>query len=261
MAVKGCDYVLHEAALGSVPRSIDDPMATNDVNICGFLNMLKAAHEKNIKRFVYASSSSVYGDNSEVPKIEEHTGKPLSPYALTKYVDELYADVFHKVYGLQFIGLRYFNVFGRRQDPNGPYAAVIPLFIRQFMGHEHPCINGDGTYSRDFTYIDNVLHMNMLAITTSNPNAYNQIFNTACGDSTTILHLAKATRALVARYVPKVSDVQIFFRPPRVGDVAHSLASIDKAKKLLGYRPCVMFDEGLDLTVKWYYDHWCNIEK
>ena len=188
-AVEDMEYVLHEAALGSVPRSIKDPITTNDVNIGGFMNMLVAARDAGIKRFVFAASSSTYGDSKSLPKVEDVIGKPLSPYAITKYVDELYADVFARTYGIEYIGLRYFNVFGRRQDPFGAYAAVIPLFVKKFMNHEAPNINGDGEYSRDFTYIDNVIQMNVLALTTTSPEAVNQIYNTAFGERTTLNQL------------------------------------------------------------------------
>ena len=188
-AVEGVDYVLHEAALGSVPRSVKDPVTTNDVNIGGFLNMLIAARDAGVKRLIYAASSSTYGDSKSLPKVEEVIGKPLSPYAITKYVNELYADVFARTYHMDCIGLRYFNVFGRRQDPFGVYAAVIPLFVKKLMAHESPVINGDGEYSRDFTYIDNVVQMNMLAMTSTNPEAVNQVYNTAFGERTTLNQL------------------------------------------------------------------------
>src|SRR5690554_3452261 len=188
-AVKGMDYILHQAALGSVPRSINDPITSNEVNVSGFLNMLVASRDAGTKRFIYAASSSTYGDSEGLPKVEDKIGKPLSPYAITKYVNELYADISHKTYGMDLIGLRYFNVFGRRQDPNGAYAAVIPLFVKQFMEHKSPVINGDGTFSRDFTYIDNVLQMNLLAMVSPNKEALNQVYNTAVGDRTTLLEL------------------------------------------------------------------------
>ena len=193
-AAKDQDYILHEAALGSVPRSINDPITSNEVNVSGFLNMLVAAKDAGVKRFVYAASSSTYGDSEKLPKVEDEIGKPLSPYAITKYVNELYADIFHKAYGLDTIGLRYFNVFGRKQDPNGAYAAVIPKFVIQLMNHESPVINGDGTYSRDFTYIDNVVQMNLLALTTENKEAVNQVYNTAVGDRTNLLELTQLLR-------------------------------------------------------------------
>lgn len=253
IATSGVDMILHEAALGSIPRSINDPITTNDVNISGFLNMLVAARDCKVKRFIFAASSSTYGDNTDLPKVEENIGKPLSPYALTKYVDELYAEVFSKTYGLEYIGLRYFNVFGRRQDSNSTYAAVIPLFIKQFMRHESPTINGDGTYSRDFTYIDNVLHMNLLAINTNNTDAINQIYNTACGERITISHLAELMKSLQSKMDSEITKVEVKYRPFRPGDIPHSQASIEKAKKLLGYVPLVNFTEGLHETIKWYY--------
>ena len=253
IATTGVDMILHEAALGSIPRSIDDPITTNDVNIGGFLNMLVAARDCKVKRFIFAASSSTYGDNTDLPKVEDNIGKPLSPYALTKYVDELYAEVFSKTYGLEYIGLRYFNVFGRRQDANSAYAAVIPLFIKQLMQHESPVINGDGTHSRDFTYIDNVLHMNLLAIKTTNSDAVNQIYNTACGERTTISHLAELTKAMQSKIDSNIASVEVKYRSMRLGDIPHSQASIEKAKRLLGYVPLVNFTEGLKETIKWYY--------
>lgn len=252
-STSGVDVVLHEAALGSIPRSINDPITTNDVNIGGFLNMLVAARDCKVKRFIFAASSSTYGDNTDLPKVEENIGRPLSPYALTKYVDELYADVFSKTYGLEYIGLRYFNVFGRRQDSNSTYAAVIPQFIKKYMQHEPPIINGDGTYSRDFTYIDNVLHMNLLAINTTNVDAINQVYNTACGERTTILHLAKLVKSLQSKIDSDIAKINIEFRTIRLGDIPHSQASIEKAKKLLGYVPLINFADGLNETIKWYY--------
>lgn len=252
-ATSGVDIILHEAALGSIPRSINDPITTNDVNIGAFLNMLVAARDCKVKRFIFATSSSTYGDNRDLPKVEDNIGKPLSPYALTKYVDELYAEVFSKTYGLEYIGLRYFNVFGRRQDPNSMYAAVIPLFIKQFMQHKSPIINGDGTHSRDFTYIDNVLHMNLLAIKTSNKDSVNQIYNTACGERTTILRLAELTKVLLSKIDSDIANIEVKYRPMRLGDIPHSQASIEKANRLLGYKPLVNFAEGLEETIKWYY--------
>ena len=236
-AVDGCQYVLHEAALGSVPRSINDPITTNDVNIGGFLNMLVAARDAGVKRFIFAASSSTYGDSASLPKVEEVIGRPLSPYAITKYVDELYADVFARTYGTEYIGLRYFNVFGRRQDPNGAYAAVIPLFVKKFMAHEAPNIIGDGEYSRDFTYIDNVIQMNMLALTTDNPEAVNQIYNTAFGDRTTLNQLVGYLREFLGEKDPAIKSIEPTHGPNRAGDIPHSLASIDKARRLLGYEP------------------------
>ncbi len=256
-AVLGCDYVLHQAALGSVPRSINDPQTTNDVNINGFLNMLVAARDEKVKRFVYAASSSTYGDSESLPKVEEIIGKPLSPYAITKYVNELYADVFSKTYGLKTIGLRYFNVFGRKQDPNGAYAAVIPKFVMQFMNYESPVINGDGNYTRDFTYIDNVIQMNELAMLNENPEADNTIFNTAFGDRTSLNYLVESIRKILCKYDPQIQEVDVIYGAKRAGDIPHSLASIDKAKKLLGYNPKFSLHQGLEQAVDWY---WRNLK-
>lgn len=251
-AVTGIDYVLHQAALGSVPRSINDPVTTNEVNIGGFLNMLVASRDAGVKRFVYAASSSTYGDSVALPKTEDVIGRPLSPYAITKYVNELYADVFARTYGIQCIGLRYFNVFGRRQDPNGAYAAVIPLFVKKLIAHESPCINGTGEFSRDFTYIDNVLQMNMLAMLTSNPQAINTVYNTAYGERNTLNQLVNFLKELLAEYDSAIAAVPIHYGPERVGDIPHSLASVDKAKQLLGYVPTHSLHEGLKETVKNY---------
>jgi UDP-N-acetylglucosamine 4-epimerase len=257
-AVKGVDYVLHQAALGSVPRSLKDPITSNEVNVSGFLNMLVAARDARVKRFVYAASSSTYGDSENLPKVEGIIGKPLSPYAITKYVNELYADIFKNAYDLDTIGLRYFNVFGRKQDPNGAYAAVIPKFVIQLMNHESPVINGDGTYSRDFTYIDNVIQMNLLAITTENKEALNQVYNTAVGDRTNLLELTTLLKQYLAKYDPKIASVEIKHGPNRAGDIPHSLASIDKAKTLLGYDPQFEIEAGLKQAVEWY---WRNLRK
>lgn len=254
-AVEDVDYVLHEAALGSVPRSIKDPATTNAVNISGFLNMLIAARDGKVKRFIYAASSSTYGDSKSLPKVEEIIGKPLSPYAITKYVNELYADVFARTYGMECIGLRYFNVFGRRQDPFGTYAAVIPLFVKKLMAHESPVINGDGEYSRDFTYIDNVIQMNMLAMTTSNPEAVNQVYNTAYGERTTLNQLVEYLREYLSKYDSEIAKVEIFHGPNRLGDIPHSLACVDKAKTLLGYNPKFSMRDGLKEAVKWYWEN------
>ena len=254
-AVDGMDYVLHEAALGSVPRSVADPITTNEVNIGGFLNMLVAARDAQVKRFVFAASSSTYGDSAQLPKVEEVIGKPLSPYAITKYVDELYADVFARTYGIEYIGLRYFNVFGRRQDPNGAYAAVIPLFVKKLMRHEAPNINGDGEYSRDFTYIDNVIQMNMRALTTTNSEAVNQIYNTAYGERTTLNQLVDYLREFLGELDEKIRDIEPTHGTNRVGDIPHSLASIDKARRLLGYDPQFSMHEGLREAVKWYWEN------
>ena len=254
-AVDGVEYVLHEAALGSVPRSVKDPVTTNDVNIGGFLNMLVASRDAGIKRFVFAASSSTYGDSQSLPKVEDVIGKPLSPYAITKYVNELYADVFAKTYGFEYIGLRYFNVFGRRQDPHGAYAAVIPLFVKNFMNHEAPNINGDGEYSRDFTYIDNVIQMNMLALSTENPEAVNQIYNTAYGERTTLNQLVACLKEFLSEFDADIANLEPTHGPNRVGDIPHSLANVDKARKLLGYHPQFDMKSGLKEAVKWYWEN------
>lgn len=255
LAVEGVDYVLHQAALGSVPRSIKDPITTNDVNVSGFLNMLTAARDAKVKRFVYAASSSTYGDSQGLPKVEDVIGKPLSPYAITKYVNELYAEIFSKTYGLETIGLRYFNVFGRKQDPEGAYAAVIPKFVKQFMNHESPVINGDGNYSRDFTYIDNVIQMNDLAMTGQNPEAVNSVYNTAYGERNTLNDLVNYLKEYLAEYDPKIADVEIVYGENRAGDIPHSLASIEKAKKYLGYNPKYSLQDGLKEAVGWYWNN------
>jgi UDP-N-acetylglucosamine 4-epimerase len=254
-AVQGVDYVLHQAALGSVPRSLADPITTNDVNVSGFLNMLVASRDAKVKRFVYAASSSTYGDSEGLPKVEEVIGKPLSPYAITKYVNELYAEIFSKTYGLETIGLRYFNVFGRKQDPKGAYAAVIPKFVMQLMQLESPVINGDGNYSRDFTYIDNVIQMNELAMTTINPDALNTVFNTAYGDRNTLNHLVEYLKEFLSVYDPRIQEVSIAYGPKRAGDIPHSLASIDKAKALLGYDPQFSLQQGLKEAIDWYWEN------
>jgi UDP-N-acetylglucosamine 4-epimerase len=254
-AVKGVDYILHQAALGSVPRSINDPITTNDVNVSGFLNMLIAARDADVKRFVYAASSSTYGDSVGLPKVEEVIGKPLSPYAITKYVNELYAEIFSRTYGLETIGLRYFNVFGRKQDPNGAYAAVIPKFVMQLMQHESPKINGDGNYSRDFTYIDNVIQMNELAMLTENPEAINTVYNTAYGDRNTLNDLVGYLKKYLAKYDSNIAKIEIEYGSNRAGDIPHSLASIDKAKSVLGYNPRFSLQEGLKEAVNWYWEN------
>lgn len=256
-ACEGVDYILHQAALGSVPRSINDPITSNDVNVSGFLNMLVAARDAKVKRFVYAASSSTYGDSKNMPKIEDIIGKPLSPYAITKYVNELYAAVFSKTYGIQTIGLRYFNVFGRKQDPNGAYAAVIPKFVMQLMNHQSPTINGDGTYSRDFTYIDNVIQMNVLALVTENQNALNTVYNVAFGERTNLNELTQLLKKYLSAYDKKIASIENTYGPTRTGDVPHSLASIDKAKKLLGYTPQYDIKTGLKEAVDWY---WKNLK-
>lgn len=254
-ACENQDFVLHEAALGSVPRSINDPITSNDVNVGGFLNMLVAARDANVKRFVYAASSSTYGDSESLPKIEDKIGKPLSPYAITKYVNELYADVFKRTYDFDTIGLRYFNVFGRKQNPNGAYAAVIPKFVMQLMNHESPVINGGGEYSRDFTYIDNVILMNLLALTSENPESVNQVYNTAFGERTTLNDLVKYLKEYLSDFDPKIADVEVIYGDYRKGDVPHSLASIDKAKNLLEYQPKHSMKEGLKEAVTWYWNN------
>lgn len=254
-AVKGIDFVLHQAALGSVPRSINDPITTNEVNVSGFLNMLVASRDAKVKRFIYAASSSTYGDSQNLPKIEEVIGKPLSPYAITKYVNELYADIFSKTYGLETIGLRYFNVFGRKQDPKGAYAAVIPKFVMQLMQLESPKINGDGNFSRDFTYIDNVLLMNDLALNTNNPEAINTIYNTAYGERNTLNDLVFYLKSNLSKYNPKIAEVVIEYGDIRPGDIPHSLASIEKAQKLLSYYPKYSLKQGLAEAIDWYWNN------
>jgi UDP-N-acetylglucosamine/UDP-N-acetylgalactosamine 4-epimerase len=254
-AVKNVDYVLHQAALGSVPRSINDPIQTNEVNVSGFINMLTAAKEANVKRFIYAASSSTYGDSKSLPKEEDIIGKPLSPYAVTKYVNELYADVFSKTYGIECIGLRYFNVFGRKQNPDGAYAAVIPKFVQQLVKYESPIINGDGNFSRDFTYIDNVIQMNELALTTTNPDAINTVYNTAFGERTTLNDLVHYLKMYLSEFDAKIADVPVIHGPNRQGDIPHSLASIDKAKQLLNYNPKFSMQEGLKNAVAWYWNN------
>ena len=254
-ACEGVNFILHEAALGSVPRSLKDPITTNDVNVTGFLNMLVAARDAKVERFVYAASSSTYGDHEALPKVEEVIGKPLSPYAITKYVNELYADIFQNAYGLDTIGLRYFNVFGRRQDPNGAYAAVIPLFVKQFINHESPMINGDGSYSRDFTYVDNVVQMNLLALTTENKNALNKVYNVAYGDRTTLLELTTLLKKHLSLFDEAIKDIDIKHRENRDGDIPHSLASVDKAKKLLNYNPKFNINDGIREAVNWYWNN------
>lgn len=254
-AVAGCDFVLHQAALGSVPRSINDPITSNDVNVSGFLNMLVAARDAGVKRFVYAASSSTYGDSESLPKVEDKIGKPLSPYAITKYVNELYADIFSKTYGMQTMGLRYFNVFGRKQDPDGAYAAVIPKFVMQLMKHESPIINGDGSYSRDFTYIDNVIQMNERAMLSQDPASLNTVYNTAFGERTSLIELVTKLKEYLSQYDPAIGQVELVYGPNRAGDVPHSLASIEKAKEKLGYQPEFSFNQGLKQAVDWYWNN------
>lgn len=254
-ATKGAQIVLHQAALGSVPRSIKDPITSNEVNVSGFLNMLVASRDAGVSRFVYAASSSTYGDSVSLPKVEETIGKPLSPYAVTKYVNELYADVFSKLYGLETIGLRYFNVFGRRQDPNGAYAAVIPLFVKQLLAHQSPVINGDGSFSRDFTYIDNVIQANELAATTVHPEAVNTIFNVAYGEQTSLNELVHLLKQGLSDFDPRIASVEIEYGPERQGDVPHSLASIQKVRKLLQYEPQFSVQQGLREAIGWYWEN------
>jgi UDP-N-acetylglucosamine 4-epimerase len=254
-AVSGIDYVLHQAALGSVPRSINDPITTNEINISGFLNMLIASRDAKVKRFVYAASSSTYGDSKELPKTEDKIGKPLSPYAVTKYVNELYADVFAKTFGLETIGLRYFNVFGQRQDPQGAYAAVIPKFVMQLMKYESPVINGDGEYSRDFTYIENVIQANVLAALTDNSDAVNQVYNVAFGEQATLNQLAQYLKEYLGSHDEKIKNVEFTHGKNRLGDIPHSLASIEKAALLLGYKPLFDFKRGLEQAVNWYWEN------
>ena len=277
-AVEGCDYVFHQAALGSVPRSINDPANTNSVNIDGFLNMLIAARDEGVKRFVYAASSSTYGDSKKLPKVEDKIGKPLSPYAITKYVNELYADVFAKTYNMECIGLRYFNVFGKRQDPNGAYAAVIPLWVKNLLNHERPVINGDGTYSRDFTYIENVIQANELAAFTPSEIIFEnrekyfllekskiknqkstiiaEVFNVAYGGNTNLIQLFEALRDNLAKYDKEIGKIQVLFGPNRVGDIPHSQASILKANTILGYNPKYDAKTGFEKACEWYFNEY-----
>lgn len=254
-SVENVDVVLHQAALGSVPRSIKDPITSNEVNVTGFLNMLVASRDAGVKRFVYAASSSTYGDSKALPKIEDKIGKPLSPYAITKYVNELYADVFSKTYGLETIGLRYFNVFGRRQDPNGAYAAVIPKFVKQLMNGESPVINGDGSFSRDFTYIDNVIQANMLSMFAEKEEALNTVYNVAYGERNTLNDLVGYLKKYLSQYDAKIKDVEAIYGPNRLGDIPHSHASIEKAKTLLNYDPKFSLQAGLKEAVKWYWEN------
>ena len=250
-AVKDVDYVLHQAALGSVPRSIDDPITTNSVNIGGFLNIFDAARRSGVRRIIYAASSSTYGDSPTLPKIEEKIGRPLSPYAVTKYVNELYAEVYSRVYNFNSIGLRYFNVFGPRQDPNGAYAAVIPKWIQSAIDNQPIFINGDGSTTRDFCYVDNVVQANILAAMTENIESINQVYNVAVGHKTSLLDLYMAIRKLVNENGLR-RDPDVIFREFRAGDVAHSLADISKAIRLLGYSPTVAVHDGLKKTISWW---------
>ena len=251
-ACAGTDYVLHQAALGSVPRSIEDPIRTNESNIDGFLNMLVAARDAKAKRFVYAASSSTYGDHPALPKIEPNIGNPLSPYAVTKYVNELYAGVFARTYGFKTIGLRYFNIFGRRQDPAGAYAAVIPKWVASMIKNEPVYVNGDGETSRDFCYIDNTVQANLLAATTDNPEAVDQVYNVAVSDRTSLNQLFEMIRALLEPHFPHLKDFKPTYRDFRAGDVRHSLADVTKAQRLLGYMPTHRIGEGLKEAMDWY---------
>ena len=251
-AVSDMDYVLHQAALGSVPRSIIDPVTTNEVNISGFLNMLVAVKESGVERMVYAASSSTYGDSKDLPKVEEKIGNPLSPYAVTKYVNELYANVFAATYKMELIGLRYFNVFGQRQDPHGAYAAVIPKFTNQLLNNQSPVINGDGNHSRDFTFIENVVQANILALFSKNQDALNTVYNIAFGEQTTLNQLVLLLKKYLSVSDAFVADIKVIYGPNREGDIPHSLASIEKAELYLGYSPVFNFSEGLKIAVDWY---------
>lgn len=273
--VEGCDFVLHQAALGSVPRSIENPMTSTDVNIGGFVNVLFAASQAKVKRFVYAASSSTYGDHPNLPKEEHVIGKALSPYAITKYVDELFAANFSEIYGMETVGLRYFNVFGRKQDPNGAYAAVIPKFVLQLMNHKSPVINGDGSYSRDFTYIDNVVHANQVAcfmstdqikkkqipyysrlsIKKDEQNTLSEVFNVAYGERTSLVELVQYLKEYLGQFDSAIPKIGIEFGPNRNGDIPHSLASIEKGKQLFGYEPKFSVNQGLKLATQWYWEN------
>ena len=253
-ACDGVDFVLHQAALGSVPRSIEDPIRTNQANIDGFLNMLVAARDAAVKRFVYAASSSTYGDHPDLPKVEDKIGNPLSPYAVTKVVNELYAGVFARTYGFNTIGLRYFNIFGKRQDPNGAYAAVIPKWVASLLAGEQVFINGDGETSRDFCYIDNTVQMNLLAATTENDAATDQVYNVALNDRTSLNQLFHFIQDRLIKRKPGLNPVEPTYRDFRAGDVRHSLADIGKARELLGYQPSHRIDQGLDEAMDWYVE-------
>jgi len=263
LAVKGIDYVLHQAALGSVPRSIKDPSTSTDINISGFVNMLFSSMKAKVKRFVYAASSSTYGDLHDLPKVEDKIGNPLSPYAITKYVNELYAENFSKIYNMEIVGLRYFNVFGKNQTPNGAYAAVIPKFIAKLINHESPIINGDGTFSRDFTYIDNVIQANLLSINTKSVKLFNnevkhEVFNIAFGESTSLNELFEILKENLLKFDDSVQNVNPTYGPNREGDIPHSLASIDKAKSILDYNPQYNIKSGIQKACQWY---WENLKK
>ena len=254
-SAKNVDYILHQAALGSVPRSIEDPVTSSEVNIIGFLNMLIAAKENKVKRFVYAASSSTYGDSLDLPKKENNIGKPLSIYAITKYTNEMYSDVFSKIFGLETIGLRYFNVYGKRQDPNGSYAAVIPKFVKQLINGENPTINGDGTNSRDFTYIDDVVNANILSLLTTNKEAINNVYNIAYGEKNSLNDLAKYLKKYLSFYRKSIDKIEIIYGPEREGDIAHSLACIEKANNKLNYIPKFSLEKGLKKAIGWYWQN------
>ncbi|MBA2690020.1 MAG: NAD-dependent epimerase/dehydratase family protein [Burkholderiales bacterium] len=251
-SVKGADFVAHHAALGSVPRSIEDPLATNEANVTGFINMLTASRDAAVKRFVYAASSSTYGDHPGLPKFEDIIGKPLSPYAVTKYINELYADVYARCYGVQSIGLRYFNIFGPRQDPDGAYAAVIPKWVASLISGEPVFINGDGETSRDFCYVENAIQANLLAALTDNPDAVNQVYNIALNERTTLNQLYEMQRAMLFPNYPHLAQAKPTYRDFRDGDVRHSQADISKASRLLGYRPTHRLADGLAEALGWY---------
>lgn len=254
-AVKGCEFVFHQAALGSVPRSISDPIATNEINITGTLNILVAARDAGVSRFIYAASSSTYGDSVSLPKVEDSIGKPLSPYAITKYVNELYASVFSDLYGIKTIGLRYFNVFGPRQDPEGAYAAVIPKFVKSLIQHDAPKIYGDGEQSRDFTYVENVVQANLQCMTVEDERAFNQVYNVACGERTTLNELFQTLKAELSEFDEEISNIESIHVEPRIGDVRHSLASIEKGKELLGYQPEITPLLGIKKAINWYWEN------
>lgn len=258
-ACKNVEIIFHQAALGSVPRSVADPLTTHDINLTGFLNMLIAAREEKVRRFVYAASSSAYGDSQKMPKIEEEIGNQLSPYAVTKYAGELYARVFADLYDLEVVGLRYFNVFGRRQRPDGVYAAVIPKFIGLLLSGESPVIYGDGEQSRDFTYIDNVLQANYLAATVTKKEALNQVYNVAFGERTTVNMMFEIVRDLLAERIPAIKDIAVKYESPRPGDIPHSLADVKKATQLLHYQPTHNLSEGLKAAINWYCEMYAKV--
>tara|TARA_B110000459_G_scaffold21305_1_gene20511 strand:- start:2953 stop:3954 length:1002 start_codon:yes stop_codon:yes gene_type:complete len=258
-AIYGCTHVCHQAALGSVPRSVEDPKTTNDINISGSLNILIAAHEAGIQRFVFASSSSVYGNDATMPKVEHKTGSPLSPYAVTKMVNESYTQVYHQIHGMETIGLRYFNVFGRRQDPEGQYAAVIPKFVELLLQSRSPVVFGDGEQTRDFTYVDNVVQMNIQALSTSNEEAFGQIFNVACGSRISINELFSSIRTLLSNYDSSIARIEATYIGERQGDIRHSLADISKAIQYLDYQPTHDCQLGLEEAMEWYWNELCGI--